>query len=182
MMSVIESISEFMNSNLGLITLLVGGFVIYLYLKGRKDNKRDAALLILQEIRYAEQRVRNYRSYGSYAFTEKLLPTNSWHTNINLFMKDLKETDIDMVSKFYSSAAHLDDVISTAARFRNEQVIQPKTPITGGVIQMTIASADLEPPAKDLIEKISESIEYIYNTPTIDKLRLISKKKWYELY
>lgn len=174
----IENVRTFFNDNIGLITLLVGCFAIYLYLKARKDRKRDAALLILQEIRYAEQRVRNYRSYGSYSFTEKLLPTNSWHANINLFIKDLQEIDIDIISKFYSSAAYLDEVISEAADFQNKLILQPPTPIVGDV-QTRIASAQLGAPAKELIEKISESIEYIYNTPTINKLRLIAEKKWY---
>ena len=170
----------FSNYN-GLITLIVGLLAIYLYLKQRKDHKREAALLVLQEIRYAEQRVRNYRTYGSYSFNEKLLPTNSWHKNINLFVKDLKETELDLISKFFSSAAYLDEVIEDLAEHYNKLVIAPDVPVLSDT-QTKIASGDLSESSKNLIGKISETIEYIYNTPAIDKLRFISEKKWYDLY
>lgn len=176
-----DNLLHFLNANVGIVTLVAAFVAVYIYLKTRKDQKRDAASLILQEIRYAEQRVRNFRAYGSYAFTEKLLPTNSWHANIAYFVKDLEETDIDIISKFYSSAAYLDEVISTAAEINTQQILKPLTPVPVG-IQTQVASAQLSPAGKDLIEKISVSIEYIYNTPTINKLRSIAKKRRYELY
>jgi hypothetical protein len=175
---------DFLNKNIGLVTVVVGLFAIYLYYKQKRDGKREAALLILQEIRYAEQKVRNYRSYGSYSFNEKLLPTNSWHKNINLFISNLLESELDLISKFYSSAAYLDDVISVIASQSNLLIIQPPTPTSPATDTASaptqIASADLSLPAKKLIEGISETIEYIYNTPAIDKLRDLSKKKWYK--
>lgn len=175
-----KDIYSFFNDILGLTTLLVGFVAIFLYLKQKKDHKRDAARLVLQEIRYAEQKVRNYRTYGSYAFNEKLLPTNSWNTNINLFIKDLKETDLDIISKFYSSAAYLDEVVTVISNHSNQLIIQPSTPIESEV-ETKIASADLSEPAKKLIEGISATIEYIYNTPAIDKLRSITEKKFYQI-
>jgi hypothetical protein len=178
-MKFLGDVLKFFNDNLGFITLVVGLFALYLYKKGKRDYKRNAALLILQEIRYTEQRVRNYKTYGSYSFTEKLLPTNSWHANINLFVKDLQETDIDRISKFYSSAAYLDEVISIASNSEIESILKPPTPSIS-VGQTQIASSKLSPSAKEYIEKISESVEYIYNTPTINKLRAIAEKKWYQ--
>jgi hypothetical protein len=181
----VSPIFGFLNRNIGLITLIAGFAAIYLYLKQKKDHKRDAARLVLQEIRYAEQRVRNYRTYATYSFSEKLLPTNSWHKNIHLFVKDLKETEIDLISKFFSNAAYLDEVIATISDHSTKIILQPPTPV---IIDDTtkvgtkIATADLSQPAKELIESISKTIEYIYNTPAIDKLRLISEKKLYELY
>lgn len=37
------------------VTLVVGLLAIYLYIKQKRDNKKDAALLIVQEVRYAEK-------------------------------------------------------------------------------------------------------------------------------
>ena len=182
----LDSINNFalsLSQYLGLITFIVGLGAVYLYLKQKKDAKREAALLILQEIRYAEQRVRNYRSYGSFSFNEKLLPTNSWHKNIHLFVKDLKETELDLISKFFSSAAYLDEVIQAAADHSNKTIIEPDTPIVSeGDIPSRIASADLSAASQKLVEGVSKTIEYIYNTPAIDKLRSISVKPWYAPY
>jgi hypothetical protein len=182
--------AEFINStwslvdpehHIGLFTLLVGLFAIYLYLKQKKDHKRESASLILQEIRYAEQRVKNYRTYGSYSFAEKLLPTNSWHKNIHLFVRDFSESEIDIISKFFSNAEYLDDALSTAADIYNKRVLQPQTP-DNVLIQTKLASKELSEPAQELLEGISRTIEYIYNTPVIHKLKEISEKRWYAIY
>lgn len=179
--SLLQTLLNIPEGHIGLITFIVGFFAIYLYLRQKKDTKREAALLILQEIRYAEQRVKNYRAYGSYSFAEKLLPTNSWNKNINLFVKDFKESEIDLISKFFSNAEYLDNALDTAAEFYNRQVLQPETP-AGAPVKKALASKELSAPAQELLEGISQTIENIYNTPAIDKLRLISEKKWYALY
>lgn len=167
---------------MGLITLGVGFIAIYLYLKQKKDNKRDAGLLILQEVRYAEQSVRNYRTNKTYSFTEKILPTSSWHKNIHLFVKDLKETEIDLISKFYSNAAYLDEVISILAEFSTRALLKPETPVEikdehGKFTR--IATSDMTGELKALVDTISGNVEFIYNTPAMTKLRALSEKKWY---
>lgn len=90
---------DFLNSNLlvSIVTFVVGGFAIGIYIKQKIDQEKDAAKLILQEIRYAEQQIRIFRVLGSYPLADKLLPTNSWHKNINLFVGKLKETEIDLI-------------------------------------------------------------------------------------
>lgn len=71
-------ILQFLNDNIGVITLVVGFLAIYLYLKQKADAKRDIAKLILQEIRYAEQQIRNSgRGSRGYSLSSRLLPTNS---------------------------------------------------------------------------------------------------------
>jgi len=163
------------------ITLFVGFFVLFLYWKARSDNRRDAAKLILQEIRYADQKVRNYRTYSSYNFTEKILPTNSWHKNINLFIRKLTESELDLISKFFSSATYLDEVIKSIADSRNKVWIQTDTPMVNSEIPVAMGTGGLSEnePAKKLIEAISKDIESIYNTPAADKLRRIAESKWY---
>jgi hypothetical protein len=168
-----------------LITLFVGLSAYILYRIGRSDNKRDAAKLILQEIRYADQKVKNYRTYNSYNFTEKILPTNSWNGNINLFIRDLTESQLDLISKFFSSATYLDEIIKAIANSRNDELIQKDTPSDMSLpsdVAVAMGTGDLAPTegAKKLIEAISKDIESIYNTPAADKLRKIAEKKWYQ--
>jgi hypothetical protein len=117
-MSWITIILKFINENLGVVTFVGGVVAIYLYLKQRMDRKRDAARLILQEIRYAEQQIRNARITNppTYSLASKLLPTNSWNDNIHLFIKDLKETEIDMISAFYSKTTYIDSLIAERSR------------------------------------------------------------------
>lgn len=122
MLDPISKVLGFLNSNLGFVTVAVGLIAWVIYWKQKRDNKRDAATLILQEIRYAEQQIRNARTFGSlYFFGDKLLPTNSWHKNINLFVNDLEPTGIDLISKFYSCAGYLDAVIGRISDYTNSQ-------------------------------------------------------------
>jgi hypothetical protein len=167
-------------NNEGVVTLVVGISAFILYFKTRSDTKRDAAKLILQEIRYADQRVRNYRTYNSYNFTEKILPTNSWHKNINLFIQNLSESELDLISKFYSSATYLDDVIKSIAEAKNKIYIQTDVPIVESGTDVAMGTGGLtgSDPAKQLIEAITKDIESIYNTPAADRLRTISAKKF----
>ncbi len=199
-------IQNIINSNLGVITFLVGFLAIYLYVKQRVDRKRDAARLILQEIRYAEQQIRNSgRGVRGYSLTAKLLPTNSWNDNIHLFIKNLKETQIDMISEFYSKATYIDYLIAE----RSRQKIHPKlslrpslqnTQVQGSVTAQPGVSEEIlaqptqqqimqiiQIPTPDenitiqLLVEVSSSIEFLYNTPAVEKLRQISERKWYHL-
>lgn len=117
-MTWIKMILKFLNDNLGLVTFVVGFSAIYIYLRQKKDRKRDAARLILQEIRYAEQQIRNFRNAQTYSLASKLLPTNSWNNNIHFFVKDLTETEIDVISAFYSKANYIDSLIMERSKQR----------------------------------------------------------------
>lgn len=177
-MTILEFIAwflDFLNKNQGFVTLLVGGSAIYLYLKQKADHRRDAASLVLQEIRYAEQQIRNFKEFGEYKLSDKLLPTNNWNNNIHLFIKDLKETEIDLMSKFYSKASYIDIVISKISDQKHESVIDVSS-------KEPIFVSKIWPVSQKILKDISIEVEFIYNTPAIDKLRHISERKWYQLF
>ena len=203
-MSWITPILKFLNENLGAVTFVVGFLAIYLYLKQRMDRKRDAARLILQEIRYAEQQMRNFRIAQSYSVASKLLPTNSWNDNIHLFTKDLKETEIDMISAFYSKATYIDSLIVERSKQKINPPLaqsiplnpppsasvtaQPSLPGGGGpqqvtpqqVVQIVQGPTIGELVTIQLLAEVSSNVEFLYNTPAVEKLRKISERKWYQ--
>lgn len=189
---------SFFNSNffISLVTIAVGCVAFFLYKKQKKDQKKDAAKLILQEIRYAEQQIRNARivNENNYYLANKLLPTNSWHKNINFFVNDLLESQIDLVSQFYSQAAYLDEVISIISYEKNNiwKVTKTYQLPTGGVLNKDFMmsfssgfSVDIEDKsnivanlaATNILQEVSKKIEFIYNSPAVDKLRLIADNK-----
>jgi len=194
------AILTFLNDNIGLITLVVGLSAIYLYLKQKADAKRDIAKLILQEIRYAEQQIRNSgRGTRGYSLSSRLLPTNSWDDNIHLFITDMKETEIDMISEFYSQAAYIDYLIEERSKQKLNQKFSVR-PITIGQPVITPAPAEDIPQQPtpqqiaqiiqepnfneqitiNLLTDFSSKIEFLYNTPAAEKLRQLSEKKWYQ--
>lgn len=129
------------NSNffIAIVTLSVGGFAIGLYKKQKNDYKRDVALLILQEIRYAEQQVRSSQDFSpnaeNYPLSSKLLPTNSWYKNIHLFMGDFKQPQIDAISRFYAQVEYIDLIIEKISDYKTSLIEQSVSDLSGRVIQ-----------------------------------------------
>jgi hypothetical protein len=161
----------------------------------------------MQEIRYAEQQIRHARitDPSSYSLAIKLLPTNSWNENIHLFTKDLKETELDMISAFYSRATYIDFLIAERSKQKinpppaqsipanvppSDSVTAQPALLPGGggpqqvtpqpVVQILQFPALGELVTIQLIAQLSSSVEFLYNTPAVEKLRKISERKWYQ--
>lgn len=181
----------FFNSQLfvALVTSFVGFSAIILYVKQKKDYKRQAGNLILQEIRYAEQLIRNsLENSFRYKLADELLPTNSWNDNVHLFLEDLEEAEIDLISRFYSKANYLDILIKKISDFKNQPKQPPTISAPAQSQQMPLSQpqqqiflpAVFDPmqSTQDMIREISQSIEFIYNTPVGEKIKTLSRKKF----
>jgi hypothetical protein len=192
-------IFDFLNNNLGVITLLVGSIAIGLYIHQKRDYKKGIAKLILQEIRYAEKQIKIARERSNiFLLSNALLPTNSWYNNIHLFVYDLEETDRDSISDFYAKVSFLDRVIGNITQFKINQltlkketrsVLQPRLiqqdePGTfsgapaGNVQEIPITEFQLS--AEIILKEVADQIAFLYNTPAAAKLREISRRKWYQ--
>lgn len=155
-----------------IVTLTVGSFAFWIYWKQKNDYKSDIAKLILQEIRYAEQQLRKSKEKNfDFSLAIKLLPSISWHNNIHLFISDLRETEIDMITTFYSKVQFLDSLIQQIAIQKAGAVI-PKKP--SNMSASNDPALEFELLAPKMLTEVSGEIEFIYSTPIIDKLRKIA--------
>lgn len=186
---------SFVNSEIfvAIVTLVVGFVAIFLYIRQRRDHKSDAALLVLQEIRFAEQVIRNANSSTppNYRLYDRLLPTNNWNNNIHLFLNDLEETELDLISRFYSRAAYIDVLIVKISDFKNsptevlnpgnQQIVINQPNQSGQPIQPPVVPVrlpfDLMEQTQDILVDVGGGVEFVYNTPTGEKLKRLSKKK-----
>jgi len=198
---------SFFNSNffIGLVTIIVGLSAYLLYLKQKIDNKRNAARIILQEIRRAEDIISDYKEHGRYKFTKKIIATNSWAKNIHYFVGDLDVDELDKISNLYSTGEYLDSVISKISDVKFEENVKsfeesiqrmiktiPVTPnvtspipteSSGGQAQsgrqpitMPIAIT-LPAPWKKLLDDITYKYEPIYHSAIVAKLKKIAQVK-----
>ncbi|MDP2638676.1 MAG: hypothetical protein Q8P06_00700 [Candidatus Azambacteria bacterium] len=189
MFNILQTVLRFLDSNffVGFVTLIVGGFAIFLYFKQKEDKKREIARLILQEIRYAEDMLKEYKRHYQYKLSDKLLPTNNWNNNIYMFVSDFSETDIDSISKFYSMISYIDIVIQKISDQKNDpEVIKRITEEiekakTTGQVGDVINIQDVSVMSGQILRDTSLSVEYLYNTPAAEKLRNLSNKKWNQL-
>lgn len=176
--------NQFVNSNffLALATLVVGSVAISLYLIQKDHRKRDAARIIVQEIRRAEDIISDYKKTGSYAFAKKIIATNSWAKNIHLFVGDLDNDELDKISDLYSASEYLDDLVSEISQITlKDEVERGKEMMRfaqqGQTQGQNIVVSALFPVWRARLDEISLKIDPIYHSCIVDKLKKIAKLK-----
>jgi len=187
-----QTILDFLNNNLGLVTLIVGAFVYIVYLKQKQDNKRDAAKIILQEIRRAEDIISDYKENGQYKFTKKIIATNSWAKNIHHFVGNLDADELDKISNLYSTGEYLDLIITKVSDFSFDEsvksfqnIFKPNpisvpTPTQTSVVNIApqqVVITQIVPPWKNLLDQITFKHEMTYHSTIVEKLKRIAKQK-----
>lgn len=109
-----------------LSTFVVGSIAILLYVKQRKDQKRDAANVIIAEIRQAERLINQFKKNGiSNDISYQLLPSNNWTKYNYLFINDLDQDEIEQINNFYSQCIVLDkeiDQINISHELKNKSL------------------------------------------------------------
>ncbi len=189
-----QTILDFLNNNLGLVTLIVGAFVYIVYLKQQQDNKRDAAKIILQEIRRAEDIISDYKENGQYKFTKKIIATNSWAKNIHHFVGNLDADELDKISNLYSTGEYLDLIITKVSDFSFDESVKnfqnifkpnppvsvptpTQTPVVNIAPLQQVVITQIVPPWKNLLDQITFKHEMIYHSTIVEKLKKIAKQK-----
>ncbi len=104
---------KLLNTYPSLVTFLVGLIAFFLYTKQQQDTKKEIATIIVNEIRYAEEKIKEIKKdlnrLDHNFFPELLLPQNTWVKYQHLFIKDLDPIDeYPTVQNFYSNCSIID--------------------------------------------------------------------------
>jgi c-di-AMP phosphodiesterase-like protein len=93
-------------------TFIVGLFAIGLYIKQQEDQKRDAANIILMEIRYAEKMIEKFTASAVIMdLQNKIIPINNWYKYNYLFTQELDTDEINQLNNFYNQCLLIDKSI-----------------------------------------------------------------------
>ena len=103
----------FLNSNLfqALIILLTGSVALIMYRITKYNEKKEAARIIINEIRTAEkavQEIKNKRHVSELSF---ILPSNTWQYKKHLFLHKLDEDELNLVNEFYYKCSYAEHYI-----------------------------------------------------------------------
>lgn len=104
----------------GLATIATGLLAIFIFKTQKKDEKINAAISILTEIRNAENQIANISEKVNSNNTidlPSILQTNSWKKSSHLFAKDLDEDELKLINRFYSSCEIIEDLINRQNNF-----------------------------------------------------------------
>lgn len=161
------------------ITLIVGGLAYLIYRFQKSDNKRDAARLIIQEIRRAEQIITDYKQTGQYLFSKKIIATNSWSKNIHYFVGDLDNDELDKISDLYSTGEYLDSQISNVSKATMDAAIELDKKIADVQAnqRQIVIPRPLNPVWKPRLDQVSLKLDLIYHSSIVAKLKKIAKIK-----
>lgn len=165
-----------------IITAIVGFFAFVIYKKQKNDYKRDAASILLMEIRYAEHLIDLYKNIGIRMdfYIDQLLPTNSWNRYNYLFIKRLDRDEIDLINNFYNSCSLIDKAfaqLSIALQLQQKSNAIHNT--LSIIAKESVSGADFNN-KKDIFIKLIDSENYVFNSisaeETVKKsLNLINK-------
>lgn len=119
---------EYINAG---VTLIVGLLAFIVYKLQRRDAKKDAAKILLNEITSAQDSViaiKKGKRKGDQLITgeESIMPSRSWEKYKHLFVSDFEARDWTRISEFYKQCAALDKAIELQASFfdKNQQAIR----------------------------------------------------------
>ena len=85
----------------GIATILAGLGAIMAYWMHKRDEKNNAAKIILSEIRNAEQQILKIKNDGVVSDYSSVLSFNSWQKYAHLFVKILDRDELDLINNFY---------------------------------------------------------------------------------
>ena len=140
-------IQELINSPLvggviaGIFTLATGWFAIRVFKLQKRDEKVNAAISILFEIRDAEDKakiVSEKLHTDNTSDLPSILPTNSWRKYSHLFAKDF-EDELKLINSFYNSCGIIEDLVN-----RQNNYFWIATEERARVVQNKLADIHLE--------------------------------------
>ncbi len=104
----------------GFATLGTGLFAISVFNLQKADEKVNAAISILFEVRNAEEKVdiiQEKLNSGSNIDLPSVLPSNAWIKYSHLFAKDFDSDELKLINSFYSSCGTIEDLANRQNNF-----------------------------------------------------------------
>jgi hypothetical protein len=99
-----------MNIVNGVITLFVGGVALLVYWLSKRNEKRNAATIIIMDVRHAESVVTSILERGFVdKDTKDVLTENNWKKYKHLFASDFSQDDFVSFNRFFESCAEMSD-------------------------------------------------------------------------
>jgi hypothetical protein len=98
----------------GVVTFVVGLAALAVYWLGKHSDKKNAASIIVMDIRSAEQVVISILEKGSVDYTTKnILSENNWRKYKHLFASDFSYDDFAAFNHFFDACAEISDARNT---------------------------------------------------------------------
>ena len=159
---------SFLLENIGSVTtLLVGLFAFGVYLWQKYDNKKDAANIILLEIKNAERALRKVKNSLSKEILEAdivVMPEDSWSKHRYLFVRNFDRDEWDLITDFYAKCKLIDESIRyNNSAFLNdvEQIRANKQRVLADYTKEHVKLENTDDEIRDFME-ITDKFDTVY--------------------
>jgi len=186
-------------------TTLAATIALVVYWLHRKDEKKKAAIILLSEIRDAEQFIKEIQNTNTVSDFTSVLSENHWKGYQYLFATSLDSDEIELVSSFYKSCEVIEKQLSLIkgylplsmeqkVRISQEKLIELADRTTS-VDEFNTEKARIldksfwpnqdwfEPlaPKTKLINYIN-NVQFIISSSAGTKLKKIANAPWYRIF
>jgi len=177
------------------VTLVVGSFAVILYILNKRSEKRNAAAIIVMDVRHAESLITQLKQAGYLnGKIRKLSPYDNWNKYKHLFVSEISSDDFYSITEFFAYCSDIDESQNRVSnlfdqnliakiKFAQEKILSlnPETPNFQTERDKIIVNIDKEVWAfdpiqpKEIIVKNITNITKISNTLGFHKIRKIAK-------
>lgn len=151
----------------GFGTLVTGWFAIKVFNLQKSNEKINAAVSILFEIRTAENKIdiiSEKLNTNSNTDLPSVLPTNNWKNYSHLFAKDFDEDEFKLMNAFYSSCEIIQDLVS-----RQNNFLWIATEERGRVLQQLLGDIYLEHQKDAIVDRTKADEKFTREKDAITK-------------
>jgi hypothetical protein len=116
--------SSILNSNFlqTIVIFLTGCIAFIIYFVNKRAEKKDAAKIIINEIRLAEKAINDIKNKKMIIELSLILPTNTWQYKKHLFLKHLDQDDINLIDDFYYKCIYAEQYRKMLFDIRNNSI------------------------------------------------------------
>ncbi|MDR1904819.1 MAG: hypothetical protein LBQ88_21375 [Treponema sp.] len=166
---------EILNSNLlqTVIIFLTGSIALIIYFANKISEKKDAARIILNEIRLAEKAIIEIKNNKAITELSIILPNNTWQFKKHFFLKDLDQDELNLINDFYYKCTYAEQYRNIFYDIRNNSISIKASYLQQKLIDIMHEAfinnkgEDYYAKAKDFLIKNANEEDFIFiaNTP-----------------
>ena len=117
---------DFLNSGIfqTAIIFLTGFVALFIYKWNKYTEKKDAARIIINEVRAAEKTIQEIINNKHISELSIILPNNAWQCKKHLFLNKLDEDDFNLINDFYNKCSFAEQYIKMIFNIENEAIFE----------------------------------------------------------
>jgi len=167
--------SEFLSTS---VLLATGVLAFSTYFLQKRYEVKDAATILLNEIRIAESTISNIRSTDNVTELSIILSSNSWNKYSHLFARRLDQDELHQISEFYKKCELAENHRRFWLDVQNEGIKAKARHMQASLIDLAMDSINTEGPQeyhrkRELLIKVTNEETYTFN-PTAPLKNLFS--------